>query len=200
MYMRLYLFNVTNHEAVLSRQAIPELEQLGPYTYSEEHVRVKRKFFDNATIQFQQERYWKFVPELSNGSLDDPVTSVNPIVVSASFILRDFPQAIKNMFNVGLLSFGSTYFITRPAGEFLFDGFRDPLLDIANQFPEGIFPPYDKFGWFYNRNGSADYDGVFNIFSGTDDISKLLSMDTWNGVKQTKYLFRILRIIDLVKK
>ncbi len=81
MYMRLYLFNVTNHEAVLSRQAIPELEQLGPYTYSEEHVRVKRKFFDNATIQFQQERYWKFVPELSNGSLDDPVTSVNPIVV-----------------------------------------------------------------------------------------------------------------------
>jgi len=56
------------------------------------------------------------------------------------------------MFNVGLLSFGSTYFITRPAGEFLFDGFRDPLLDIANQFPEGIFPPYDKFGWFYNVN------------------------------------------------
>ena len=33
-------------------------------------------------ITFQQRRIWHFVPEMSNGSLDDSVTSLNiPLVV-----------------------------------------------------------------------------------------------------------------------
>ena len=33
--------------------------------------------------------------------------------------------------------------------------------------------PFDRFGWFYDRNGSESYDGVFEMFTGEDDIYKV---------------------------
>ena len=80
MYMKVYLFNVTSSEEVMSRQAVPIVEELGPYTYSNVHLRVNIEKYDNATQKIHQERYWKFLPELSNGSLTDQIISVNPAV------------------------------------------------------------------------------------------------------------------------
>ena len=81
MHMRLYLYNVTNSEDVYKNGAKTIVVQLGPYTYEEKHIRVRVQNFKNNTVQFQQKRIWNFVPEMSNGSLSDPVTTVNPIVV-----------------------------------------------------------------------------------------------------------------------
>lgn len=41
---------------------------------------------------------------------------------------------------------------------------------------------------FKQRNDSIVYDGVFSIFTGEDDISKLDVMDMWNYTRQTKCL------------
>ena len=51
--------------------------------FSEMHERVNIQMFDhNYTIQFQQKRYWQFVQERSNGSLEDLITTVNvPLLV-----------------------------------------------------------------------------------------------------------------------
>lgn len=38
------------------------------------------------------------------------------------------------------------------------------------------------------RNNSDSYDGVFNIFTGADHISKMGEMDLWNYTSQTKYV------------
>ena len=70
----------------------------------------------------------------------------------------------------------------------------------------------DKFAWFYQvwhsnshyriissfidtqfystmqRNNSDSYDGVFNVFTGADHISKMGEMDLWNYTSQTKYV------------
>ena len=44
----------------------------------EVHERVNvRRLDDNYTIQFQQKRYWQYVEEMSNGSLNDPITNLN---------------------------------------------------------------------------------------------------------------------------
>ena len=49
--------------------------------------------------------------------------------------------------------YGSEVFITKTVGQLLFDGYEDPLLDLAQKIPDfvGIEIPkeYDKFGWFY---------------------------------------------------
>ena len=82
----------------------------------------------------------------------------------------------------------SKLFITKTAIELLFDGYDDPLLTLGQKLPSGMFPPFDKFAWFYQRNNSDYYDGVFNIFTGVDQITKFGEMDTWNLTRQTKYL------------
>lgn len=73
--------------------------------------------------------------------------------------------------------------VTRKVGEFIFDGYPDPLLKLAELLPEGFLPviiPFDKFGWFYTRNGSATYDGVFNMFTGKSNISRFGMVARWN--------------------
>lgn len=40
---------------------------------------------------------------------------------------------------------------------------------------------------FPQRNGSATYDGVFNMFTGKDDISKFGSLGQWNYESRTHF-------------
>ena len=40
-------------------------------------------------------------------------------------------------------------------------------------FPTSANIPFDRFGWFYDRNGSESYDGLFEMFTGEDDIYKV---------------------------
>ncbi len=116
MYLRFYLFNVTNTDDVVRHQAKPDLVEMGPYTFTyvaissilqssthlrfcpldrEKHTRINIETFDNGTMKFMQRRTWHFVPELSNGTLDDNITTLNvPVVVSQSFYSTSHPSTI----------------------------------------------------------------------------------------------------------
>lgn len=81
MYLQFYLFNWTNSEEVMKNQTVkPIFVEHGPYTYYEHHIRENITFNDNNTITFLTKRNWRFVPEMTVGSLDDVITTVNPIV------------------------------------------------------------------------------------------------------------------------
>lgn len=54
------------------------------------------------------------------------------------------------------VSFGFTVYsqkvhVTKNASEWLFDGYADPMIDLAkdNPFLDAGDIPFDKFGWFY---------------------------------------------------
>jgi len=81
------------------------------------------------------------------------------------------------------------YFVTATAGEWIFDGYDDGLLDLINPLRDITYIqiPFEKFGWFYDRNGSAAYDGVFTMKTGVDDLSNLGMLDRWNYKKNTSY-------------
>lgn len=57
------------------------------FYWREVHERVNVTRLDhNYTLQFQQKRYWQYVEEMSNGSLDDPITTLNvPLLVLSEF-------------------------------------------------------------------------------------------------------------------
>lgn len=81
--------------------------------------------------------------------------------------------------------------VTKSVKQLLFDGYEDNQLNYLNKVKQ-IIPgmpiiPYTKFGWFVNRNGSANYDGRLEILNGKNDVYKLGLMTSWNGLKQTKY-------------
>ena len=66
-------------------------------------------------------------------------------------------------------------------GEILFEGFKDPIHDMLDDFNDnGIgFPnKYDKFGWFYPRNLSTDYDGQITM---AIDEARFGQALLWNG-------------------
>lgn len=66
---------------------------------------------------------------------------------------------------MGLAMFGQHISVSKLAKELLFDGYEDPLLDLAKSLPPsttGGAPPVDRFGWFYEVSmlvGAKYYSG-----------------------------------------
>ncbi|VVD03334.1 unnamed protein product [Leptidea sinapis] len=88
MYLECYMFNITNVEEILAGKAAKiSVQEVGPYVYRETHTKVDIEWNDNSTVTFYNERYWYYEPEMSNGSLSDLITSVNPIVVAIGVVL-----------------------------------------------------------------------------------------------------------------
>lgn len=83
---------------------------------------------------------------------------------------------------------GGSLFVTQKVREFLFDGYDDELLDFLKSTNSSAFNiPFDKFGWFVERNGSWSYDGVYNINTGQTDITELGMLNMWNNENTTEF-------------
>lgn len=80
--------------------------------------------------------------------------------------------------------------VTKLAREFLFEGYEDELVNAAKAMPfltEGKNIPFDRVGWFYMRNDTAELTGVFNAHTGEKDISQLGQLKNWNYVNRTTF-------------
>lgn len=62
--------------------------------------------------------------------------------------------------------------------ELLFTGYEDSLITFARTL--GMDVPYDKFGWFYGRNGTVS-DGTFGIYTGALSLDRFDTMYSWNN-------------------
>ncbi|XP_055308069.1 protein croquemort isoform X3 [Sitodiplosis mosellana] len=188
MYIKFTMFNWTNANDIHEPSYKPDLVEMGPYVFTEKHKRVNVTFHpENDTVSFDQIRTWHFMPEMSNGSLDDEVTNVNVIAASAVFSLRHSNYLIKYGANglMELLKVKLT--VTKTVRELLFDGYSDPFLSFVKKFPVPNAPPFNKFGWFVDRNGSWTFDGHFEMRTGQADMEKMGTLTKWNYVKKTKF-------------
>lgn len=115
--------------------------------------------------------------------------------------------------SLGLSLYEQKVFITKTAGELLFEGYQDDMIDIAREMPvidgEAIEVPYDRFGWFYKviffstiliiprliffydwfsqRNDTSNIAGHFNMYTGAEDISKIGQLKYWNYNDRTVF-------------
>ena len=102
----------------------------------------------------------------------------------------NLPAATRWFLNVGLNTIGEKLFVKKTAGEILFDGYKDPVLNAAefiHSFNVPIPGIMDKFGFYYGRNGSDWWDGVFNMYTGASDIELLGQVATWNYSSHPEY-------------
>ncbi|XP_063702925.1 protein croquemort-like [Culicoides brevitarsis] len=199
LYMEFRVFNFTNWEefnvegeSELLRNkwknVKPKFEELGPYVFEEMHKRVDLAYGDDdEDVSFNQTKTWWFRKDLSNGSLDDMVTNVNPIALTINYATRYLDEGTKSIVDL-LLMQKAEMFTTAKVGEWLFDGFEDGILEWVKELEEeGELPPnipeipYERFGWFHLKNESSTTDGRFQIYTGKDDIKKLGMFKTWNG-------------------
>lgn len=208
IFFEIFLFNWTNPEQIRNHEIKPNFVQMGPYTFLEKHERVNLRWNNNNTVTFNQKRTWHFIPEMSNGTLDDKITNINVIsAVSISdfgrtmittytyiFLLQSVAYQMRNEKNLFVLEgvnlilnrFGS-FLYTKTTRELLFEGFSDPVLQfLKNANISGINLP-DKFGWFANRNESATYDGTFVMTTGTNSLENMGYVTHWNNLSRIPY-------------
>lgn len=188
MYLEIYLFNWTNSADIHNRSVKPNFVERGPYVFHEKHIRTNISWSDDfTTVDFYQKRVWHFKPELSNGSLDDEITNINPLVASVGYASRNLDTITRLMINALFIDDLAPLFKTKKVRELLFDGYDDELLTVLKANHDPKFPniPFHKMGWFVERNNSETYDGKFRMFTGTDEITKLGNIEMWNGNTST---------------
>lgn len=187
--MEFTFFNVTNSEKVKKDPNVPpELVEMGPYVFREYHRRENVTWNDNNTVTYRQVKTWFFEEEMSNGNLSDMVTNFNVIATTTAYATRFSHPILQRFVSRIIDKANATLLVTRSVSELLFEGYEDPLLDVAHELNSTLFVvPFEKFGYFVDRNDSVDYDGWFNMFTGQDDIKKLGLHYQWNFMTNTPY-------------
>ncbi|RZB40688.1 CD36 domain containing protein [Asbolus verrucosus] len=182
-----YLFNWTNPEDIYNKNVKPKFQQVGPYRYWEVYEKSNVTWNNNGTVTFRHRKFWHFNYTEPNGDLQARINTINPVILSAAHTVRSWNYWVRKGFSVTLSGIASGINITQTIDEMLFKGFSDPLLDMTSSIPflAGRLPPYDKFGFFYKRNGSVNNDGVFNM--GTGINSTFGKLYNWNYWAQTPY-------------
>ncbi|XP_075413764.1 platelet glycoprotein 4 [Tenrec ecaudatus] len=178
VYRQFWIFDVQNPEEVVVNSSSIKVKQRGPYTY-----RVRYLPKDNITqdpqthtVSFVQPNGAIFERSLSVGPENDNVTVLNLAVAAAPHLYpNSFVQGILN----GLIKRSkSSMFQTRTVKEFLW-GYTDPFLSLVP------YPISTTVGVFYPYNNTAD--GVFKVYNGRDNISKVAIIDTYKGKKNLSY-------------
>lgn len=186
MYLEVYLFNWTNPQDLDKFPTVkPHFEEMGPYVFHEVHDRINLEWNENNTVTFNQRRTWNFDPELSRGSLDDTVTNLNVISLNTAYFMRNAPTLSKMAVEVLLSLDGSLIWENKPVRNLLFEGLDDPLLDLLKTLNNTVKLPFDKFGWFVDRNLSDTYDGTFTMKTGADSLENTGMLTLWNGQAHT---------------
>ena len=65
-------------------------------------------------------------------------------------------------------------------------GYDDPLIKLGKQvLPEGKRVPYDKFGFFVDKNNTESK--VFTVFTGEQSLDDFAAIDVYDGKKKLEF-------------
>ena len=65
-------------------------------------------------------------------------------------------------------------------------GYDDPLLKLGKSvLPEGKRVPFDKFGFFYGKNGTAG--PVLTVRTGQEKLADFAKINVWNGKERLSF-------------
>ncbi|XP_003130275.3 platelet glycoprotein 4-like [Sus scrofa] len=178
VYRQFWIFDVQNPEEVAVNSSKIKVKQRGPYTYRVRYLAKKNIVQDpkTHTVSFLQPKGAIFEPSLSVGTENDTFTVLNLAVAAAPHL---YPSAfIQLILNVFIKRSKSSMFQKRTLKELLW-GYTDPFLNLI---------PYSTpttVGMFYPHHNTSD--GVYKVFSGKNDASKVAIIDSYKGKKNLPY-------------
>ncbi|XP_076446440.1 lysosome membrane protein 2-like isoform X2 [Babylonia areolata] len=183
IYFQVWMQHVANADEVVQQGAKPVLEQMGPYTYREKREKINITFDDNNTTISYRERQWYFFDRnASVGPETDNFTTVSLPMLTIVNLVRFEYFWVKDLLDF-LLSKTNEHLFVNLSVEELMWGYEDNLLKEAKAIFDRFhlpFPLDDKFGLFYQKNGSDD--GVYKIMSGMGGtIDQFAEIISWNG-------------------
>lgn len=175
LYLRVWLFNVTNKEAFMAGKEKLRVQETGPYVYREllEHTNVT--FNDNGTLTMIPRHPLVWVPELSAGKEDDVLVLPNIALLSIADVVKDMSFISRMGINLLAGQTNSEGLVPITAREFMF-GYKNPLVTIGNTF----MPSWIKFDKLGLIDRMYDFDGdIATVYTGETDVRKAGLIDTY---------------------
>ncbi|KAJ9589476.1 hypothetical protein L9F63_017337 [Diploptera punctata] len=180
LYLRVWLFNVTNREAFMAGEEKLRVQEAGPYVYREllEHTNVT--FNNNGTMTTIPRHPLVWVPEMSNGTEEDILVLPNIALLSysrSSGRIKD--SSLGGGWGLNLLAQQTNEqpLVAMTAKEFMF-GYESPLVKLGNKFlPSWI--NFDKLGLIdrmYNFEGD-----VATFFTGEKEVKQAGLIEKYRG-------------------
>ncbi|XP_049995771.1 platelet glycoprotein 4 [Alexandromys fortis] len=178
VYRQFWIFDVQNPDDVATNSDKIKVKQRGPYTYRVRYL-AKENITQNSednTVSFVQPNGAVFEPSLSVGTENDTFTVLNLAVAAAPHIYTNsFVQVVLNSL---IKKSKSSMFQNRTLKELLW-GYKDPFLSLVP------YPISTTVGVFYPYNDTVD--GVYKVFNGKDNISKVAIIDSYKGKRNLSY-------------
>lgn len=100
MHLDIYFFNWTNPTNFTADDfEKPILQQIGPYRFREKTGKTRIRWNDsNSTLSYRKKSTFQFVPEESQGTLDDTIVTLNVVaIVSKKENRRTEKKNIRNI-------------------------------------------------------------------------------------------------------
>ncbi|KAL2751404.1 scavenger receptor class B member 1-like isoform X1 [Vespula maculifrons] len=178
IFLKVYLFNITNHDDYLSgKDSKLNFQEIGPYVYREHMEHGNIKFNSNGTVSVIPLHPLVYVPEMSNGSEEDILILPNIALLSITNVMREASYITRWGLNMLVHQTDSKPLVPMTAREFMF-GYKSTLLTLGNQvMPSWI--SFDKLGLI---DRMYDFEGDYETFyTGENDVKMTGLIDKYNG-------------------
>ncbi|XP_076687354.1 scavenger receptor class B member 1 [Andrena cerasifolii] len=192
IYLKLYIFNITNKDEFLNGEEKLKVDEIGPYVYQEMLENTNVTWHDNQTISYIPQRSVSFVPEMSIGDPEiDIVHAPNIPMLGISSSLRNAGMFVNYPLSSLISMLDSKAILNITVHDYLW-GYEDPLVRLAS----GIVPNFINFRKFglldrmYDEGQNVVFMHVGKNKNMTDEDGRYLSVDTYNyraGMSQWGY-------------
>lgn len=199
--VRVYLYGVTNVDAVRQGDERPVMERLGPYVFQKRRRRtgmrwlngggsvsfVQRDDYVSTSSFLESDAVLEFLESESVGTLNDTVTTLNiPLVGVLEMILDRYSsgtlahmlQLVARLVETWGDGDVSGVFMQRQVGELLF-GYRDRLLSLLSRIIPDVHP---DFALLVRQGGDANEP--IEMKTGKSDLWETGELVTWRGVSE----------------
>ncbi|XP_014600666.1 PREDICTED: scavenger receptor class B member 1-like isoform X1 [Polistes canadensis] len=178
IFLKVYLFNITNHDEFLSgKDSKLNFQEVGPYVYKEKMEHGNVKFNNNDTISVTPLHPLVYVPEMSNGTEQDILILPNIALLSITNVMRETSYFTRWGLNLLIIQTDTKPLVPMTAREFMF-GYESTLVTLGNKF----MPAWIKFDKLGLIDRMYDFDGDYEtIYTGENNVKMTGLIDKYNG-------------------
>ncbi|XP_065172223.1 scavenger receptor class B member 1-like isoform X3 [Atheta coriaria] len=181
LYLRVWVFNITNHEEFLAGNEKMKVVEVGPYVYRELMTHENVTFNENGTVSANPRHILEFVPEQSVSDHEtDRLILPNIALLSIADVVSTGSYLTKLGLNLLIRQTKTQPLVEMSPKEFMF-GYSSTLMTLGNKLlPHWI--NFEKLGLIdrmYNFEG--DYE---TVYTGANDINAAGLIETYNGAPQ----------------
>ncbi|OXA43801.1 lysosome membrane protein 2 [Folsomia candida] len=185
-----YMYNITNPDEFEAGLEKPMFQEIGPYCFKETRRKYDVKKISESAMSYNLDRYWEFVPELSEGHKEtDEFNIINiPMIILANKLsAKRLPKAFNDILVEELSEKGETLVRrSEELGNIIYYGMNVSIYtEILSDVLQGNVPPEFSDGIFAllkGKNGSSE--GTFTVRSKGKEMGDIL---TFNNKTKLEY-------------